>query len=207
MQGGVGVGVDLAAARGEDPRASLAREGREGLGEAQDTVEVRGCGALGVGEHRADPDAGGEVDERHGAGLGAQDLGDEPAVAPTPRISRFSLFGGRRRRVQRSEELEGSFVDMYSTMMLVWVLWVSLMNLGDSFFTLVHLQAGGIEVNPVADALLRTGRFGFVFAKGALIGCALLVLTLHKNFWLARTGLWISTAAYTALVIYHLTLF
>ena len=128
-------------------------------------------------------------------------------AAPTPRISRFSLFGGRRRRVQRSEELEGSFVDMYSTMMLVWVLWVSLMNLGDSFFTLVHLQAGGIEVNPVADALLRTGRFGFVFAKGALIGCALLVLTLHKNFWLARTGLWISTAAYTALVIYHLTLF
>ncbi|MEZ6013861.1 MAG: DUF5658 family protein [Planctomycetota bacterium] len=127
--------------------------------------------------------------------------------APTPRISEFSLFGGRRRVVQRKEELEGSFIDMYSTLMLVWVMWVSLMNLGDSFFTLVHLQAGGIEVNPVADALLRTGRFGFVFAKGALIGGALLVLTMHKNFWLARTGLWISTVAYTALVIYHLTLF
>lgn len=128
-------------------------------------------------------------------------------AAPTPRFSRYSLFGGRRQRVQRADESEGSFVDVYSTMMLVWVLWVSLMNLGDSFFTLVHLQAGGIEVNPVADALLRTGRFGFVFAKGALIGLALLVLTLHKNFWLARTGLWISSAAYTALVVYHLTLF
>ena len=127
--------------------------------------------------------------------------------APTPRISRYSLLGGRRKRIQRREELEGSFIDMYSTAMLCWVLWVSLMNLGDSFFTLVHLQAGGVEVNPVADALLKTGRFGFVFAKGTLIGVALLVLTLHKNFWLARTGLWISTAAYTALVIYHLTLF
>jgi len=86
-------------------------------------------------------------------------------------------------------------------------MWISLMNLGDSFFTLVHLQAGGVEVNPIADALLRTGRFGFVFAKAALIGLALLVLTLHKNFWLARLGLWISSTAYTALVIYHLTLF
>jgi hypothetical protein len=132
---------------------------------------------------------------------------DDRRVAPTPRFSEYSLLGGRRRRVQRRPEVEGSFIDMYSPVMLVWVMWVSLMNLGDSFFTLIHLQAGGVEVNPVADALLRTGRFGFVFAKGTLIGAALLVLTLHKNFWLARTGLWISTAAYTALLVYHLTLF
>lgn len=140
------------------------------------------------------------------AELGRRQNGDR-RLTPTPRISEYSLFGGRRRRVQRQAEVEGSFIDMYSTTMLVWVMWVSLMNLGDSFFTLIHLQAGGIEVNPVADALLRTGRFGFVLAKGTLIGGALLVLTLHKNFWLARTGLWISTAAYTVLVIYHLTLF
>ena len=80
---------------------------------------------------------------------------------PTPRLSRFSITGGRRRTVQRSEEQEGSFIDRYSRLMLFWILWISLMNLGDSFFTLVHLQAGGIEVNPIADALLRTGRFGF----------------------------------------------
>ena len=127
--------------------------------------------------------------------------------SPTPRLSRFSIRGGRRTRVQRAEEVEGSFIDRYSPGMLLWVLWVSLMNIGDSFFTLVHLQAGGVEVNPIADALLQTGRFGFVAAKGVLIGTALLVLTLHKNFWLARVGLWISTGAYTALVIYHLTLF
>jgi hypothetical protein len=126
---------------------------------------------------------------------------------PTPRLSRYSLYGGRRRDPQRSEEREGSFVDVYSSTVLFWVLWIALMNVGDSFFTLVHLQAGGVEVNPVAAALLRTGRFGFVFSKAVLISCALVVLTLHKNFQLARFGLWLSTVAYTALVIYHLTLF
>lgn len=126
---------------------------------------------------------------------------------PTPRLSRFSLHGGRRRSVQRVEEREGAFVDLYSPWVLFWVTWVALMNIGDSFFTLVHLQAGGVEVNPIAAAMLRTGRLGFVLIKVALIGAALLVLTLHKNFQLARWGLWVSTAAYTTLVVYHLTLF
>ncbi|MGD2018507.1 MAG: DUF5658 family protein [Planctomycetota bacterium] len=126
---------------------------------------------------------------------------------PTPRLSRYSLTGGRRRAAQRSEEREGSFVDAYSAWVFLWVLWISAMNVGDSFFTLVHLQSGGVEVNPVAAALLTTGRFGFVFLKAALISAALLVLTVHKNFSMARVGLWVSTIAYTALVIYHLTLF
>ena len=126
---------------------------------------------------------------------------------PTPRLSRYSLHGGRRRSVQRVEEREGAFVDLYSPWVLFWVTWVALMNIGDSFFTLVHLQAGGVEVNPIAAAMLRTGRIGFVLIKVALIGAALLVLTLHKNFQLARWGLWVSTAAYTTLVVYHLTLF
>lgn len=119
----------------------------------------------------------------------------------------ISLRGGRRRSVQRVEEREGAFVDLYSPWVLFWVTWVALMNIGDSFFTLVHLQAGGVEVNPIAAAMLRTGRIGFVLIKVALIGAALLVLTLHKNFQLARWGLWVSTAAYTTLVVYHLTLF
>lgn len=128
-------------------------------------------------------------------------------VVPTQRLSRYSLFGGRRKGAQRSQEAEGQYIDLYSPWVLAWVLWVALMNTGDSFFTLVHLQAGGVEVNPVAAAMLRSGRFGFVFLKAFLIGCALLVLTLHKNFRLARVGLWMSTLAYTALVIYHITLF
>ena len=126
---------------------------------------------------------------------------------PTPRLSMYSVAGGRRQRAQRVGEREGSFVDSYSAWVFLWILWVAAMNVGDSFFTIVHLQSGGVEVNPVAAAMLKTGRFGFVFLKALVISAALLVLTVHKNFSLARIGLWVSTVAYTALVIYHLTLF
>ncbi len=126
---------------------------------------------------------------------------------PTPRLSRFSLGGGRRRVVRREDEREGSFVDLHGVRLWGLVLWVALMNVGDSYFTLVHLQAGGIELNPVAAALLQSGRFGFVFTKSVLIALALVVLAVHKNFFLARIGLWTATATYTLLVVYHLSLF
>ncbi|MGB0332057.1 MAG: DUF5658 family protein [Planctomycetota bacterium] len=107
---------------------------------------------------------------------------------PTPRLSVYSLSGGRRRGAQRAGEREGSFVDTYSAWIFLWILWVAAMNVGDSFFTIVHLQAGGVEVNPVAAAMLKAGRFGFVFLKAVVISVALLVLTVHTTSALRESG-------------------
>ncbi|MCA9002270.1 MAG: hypothetical protein KDB61_10115 [Planctomycetes bacterium] len=126
---------------------------------------------------------------------------------PTPRFSRYSFGGGRRKHVRRPDEREGSYVDLYGMGILLAAIWVAMMNTGDSYFTLVHLQSGGIELNPFAQLLLQTGRFGFVFSKGLMITVAILVLIQHKNFWLARVGLWIAAGAYTVLNLYHLSLF
>lgn len=126
---------------------------------------------------------------------------------PTPRFSKYAVVGGRRRAIRRADEREGGFVDLYSPALLCALGWIVLLNLADTFFTLVHLQAGGIELNPVADMLLRTGRIGFVLWKSALIGVALLILCVHKNFILARVGIWTAAGTYTLLVLYHLALF
>ena len=124
----------------------------------------------------------------------------------TPRISRYSLFGGRRRGPRREEEREGSFVDRYDRPLVFILAWVAIANVADSFFTLHHLQAGGIELNPIAEELLRAGHFGFVSIKCALISMALMVLLMHKNFAAARVGIWIAGVAYTLLFAYHLIL-
>jgi hypothetical protein len=126
---------------------------------------------------------------------------------PTPRFSRRSFFGGRRRGHRREGERDGSFVDLYSTRLFLIVMWVALMNVADSFFTLIHLQRGGSEANPVAAVLLLTGRTSFVFWKSSLIAVALLVLCVHKNFNVARYGLWVAALCYTLLLVYHISLF
>ena len=133
--------------------------------------------------------------------------GPDRRKRPTPRFSRYTLFGGRRRSGGRREgENDGAFVDQYSGRLVIAMLWIAAMNSLDSFFTLLHLQSGGIELNPVADAMLATGRLGFVASKSLLIIIPLVVLTLHKNFPLARAGIWTAAGAYTLLVGYHLTL-
>jgi hypothetical protein len=124
----------------------------------------------------------------------------------TPRFSRYTLWGGRRRAGRRAGETDAIFVDQYSGRLLLVMLWIALMNAGDSFFTLLHLQSGGIELNPVAAAMLETGRFGFVLLKSLVITIPLIVLTLHKSFPLARLGIWTAAAAYTALLAYHVSL-
>lgn len=133
--------------------------------------------------------------------------GPDRRTRPTPRFSRYTLRGGRRRSARRQSEGQNAFVDLYGTKLLLLLLWVALMNVADSFFTLVHLQAGGTEVNPFAALLLSTGLASFVVLKTGLIALALLVLCVHKNFHLARIGLWISAVAYTLLCAYHLSLF
>lgn len=125
----------------------------------------------------------------------------------TPRFSKFSITRGNRRYVRREHEREGSFVDLYGSGLLIALMWITLANIADSFFTLVHLQNGGTEVNPIADFLLRAGLTRFVLLKSALVGMALLVLCVHKNFKVARIGLWMAAGAYTLLIAYHLALF
>lgn len=131
--------------------------------------------------------------------------GPDRRTRPTPRLSRYSFLGGKRLAVG-AEVREGSYVDIYGTWLFATIAWVSLMNVADSFFTLYHLQAGGIELNPIAQGLLNLGRLEFVLWKTVMISLALIVLCVHKNFVLARWGLVAATATYTALFGWHLYL-
>jgi hypothetical protein len=133
--------------------------------------------------------------------------GEDRRRKRTPRLSRWSFVGGRRRKPRRGGEREGSFVDLYGSRLLLILMWIALANVADCFFTLVHLQSGGAEVNPVADLLLRAGLANFVLFKSALVALALVVLCLHKNLRVARIGLWAAAGAYAVLIVYHLVLF
>jgi hypothetical protein len=144
--------------------------------------------------------------ETAGMGFDGRDRSDRRAH-PTPRLSTWSFLGGRRTDPRREYEVEGSFVDLYRSGLLFAILWVALMNSADSFFTMIHLQSGGQEANPLAGWMLLSGLVSFVLIKSTVISLALLVLCMHKNFHLARLGLWTASVAYTCLLCYHLVLF
>ncbi len=133
--------------------------------------------------------------------------GPDRRKRPTPILSRYSFLGGRRRSGRREGEIADRFVDLYS-----WRTWVALslfmtLNLMDSHFTLIYLQRGGEEGNPVAIALLESGMGTFILVKALGIGVAAALFCLLKNFRNGRIGVFIALSLYQILLIYHLSLY
>lgn len=121
---------------------------------------------------------------------------------PTPMVSKYTFVGGRR--LSREND---SYTDLYAVRVFVVMLAITALNVLDSFFTLVYLQRGGSEANPVAAWMLSHGDYFFIFFKTFVMGGALAILCLHKNFHRARVGIWLGSALYTLLTAYHLFLF
>lgn len=127
----------------------------------------------------------------------ASDRRETPTRPLTP-------IGGplRRMRGRRSEDQIG-YVDRYSRREVALILAVFVMNVGDAFLTMLWLQRGGREANPIMDFFLDIGPGAFLLQKCLVVGIWLVVLLVHKNFRFARLGLYASLVVYALLMIVH----
>jgi hypothetical protein len=80
---------------------------------------------------------------------------------------------------------------------------IFLLNVGDAFFTMLWLDRGGREANPVMDFFLDIGPIAFLMQKCLVVGFWLVLLLVHKNFRFARIGLYASLLVYGILMIIH----
>ena len=115
-----------------------------------------------------------------------------------------SLRGWQRRRFARRDgEAERLYVDTYQPSDLAMLLGILALNGLDAIFTLRWLEMGGGESNPVMDWLLDFGNLAFLVQKCLVVGIWLVILTMHKNFRIARIGLRSLLALYTFVLFYH----
>lgn len=127
---------------------------------------------------------------------------------PTPILSRWSFLGGRRGAGGRRDgENERAFVDLYP--LRDWIILTSFLflNLLDAHFTLIYLQRGGEEANPVAVGMLHLGMGSFIFLKGLGISAGAIFFCLLRNWKNARFGVLVVLFLYQVLLVYHLLLF
>ncbi len=111
--------------------------------------------------------------------------------------------GPLRRAGGRRQEDRRGYVDVYSRRDVALLLAIFLLNVGDAFFTLRWLGRGGREANPVMDLFLDIGPGAFLVQKCLVVGGWLLVLVIHKNYRVARLGLYTAFAVYAALMVVH----
>lgn len=122
------------------------------------------------------------------------------------RSTRFwdSLLGRwQRRDGRRTKDRQNLYVDVYRRSDVLLLAGIFLLNIFDAFFTLRWLEMGGQEGNPLMAKLLEEGDLVFLIQKCFVVGVWLVILIVHKNFRVARIGLWSLLVIYGLLLLYH----
>jgi hypothetical protein len=125
----------------------------------------------------------------------------------TPMLSRYTFAGGRRAGDRRAADAENQYVDRYPTGIAAALVAIGVLCALDAVFTLIYVQRGGGEANPVMDVLMhRTDPTTFTVVKCVITNIGLLVLCLHKNFRFVKPVIGALLVIYVALFAYHIYL-
>jgi len=122
---------------------------------------------------------------------------------PTSFISALR-FGGRRKGFRREGEDRNRYVDRPSLHTIVLTLIIFTLSTSDGIFTLLHLENGAFELNPLMDQIIQSGFESFFIIKSLGIGLLACFLASHQNFKISFYGLHLSATIYILLSAYHL---
>jgi Domain of unknown function (DUF5658) len=128
--------------------------------------------------------------------------GGDRRKRPTSPFSRYA-FIGRRSAARRSGEGTNIYVDRYSGRVMAVLLLIAGLCILDALFTLLYLQRGGGEMNPLMDAAIQAGVIPFIVIKCGLTFAGITFLCLHKNFRFVRVIMASVLVLYVALMVYH----
>ena len=127
---------------------------------------------------------------------------------PTLIFSRYTFWGGRRKTIREKDRKKHLFVDLYSTRLLVAVIFLLCLCCLDAYFTLSLIERGNvIEANPIMAYLLGYGIMPFVVIKFIVTALLITVLTLFKNVKITRISLPFAIKIYIVVILYELYLF
>ena len=125
----------------------------------------------------------------------------------TPALSRFTL-GGRRKTFRRKEERgRGGYVDRYHSGLLVPLTLAVGLTVLDALFTMMILDDGGWEVNPVVRSVIQLYGDRFWIWKFAIVFLPLTLLCLHSKFRLVTPVLLCIVVINIIVILYQILLY
>ena len=100
---------------------------------------------------------------------------------------KYLLFNGRRERFRRDEDKGKAFIfDRYNHKFFLAITAILILSILDAVLTLVVIQRGASELNPVMAYFLEHGTLTFIVAKYVLTSIGVLILLIFKNVFLTK---------------------
>jgi len=125
---------------------------------------------------------------------------------PTPALSRFTFWGGRRTFRRKLDQERGGYVDRYSSVLLFLLILIVGLNILDAWFTMMILENGGWEINPVVRSVIELYGDRFWVWKYAIVSGPLVVLCLHSKFRLVMPVILGISAINIIVILYQILL-
>jgi hypothetical protein len=123
-----------------------------------------------------------------------------------PLLSRFTLFG-HRQTIRRKDDLaKGGYVDRYSATLFFFLVLIIVLNILDSFLTLMILDARGWELNPVVRSVIDLYGYEFWIWKFFFVSGCLLLLSLHSKVRRVKAAFVFISLLYLSTVLYQIYL-
>ena len=100
------------------------------------------------------------------------------------------LVVGQRASVRRREDLNKIFyLDRYETTILVGIIAILILSLTDALLTLLLIEYGAVEVNPLMDFYLKISPHLFVFVKYMLTSLSVFILAVFSHMLFSRMNI------------------
>jgi Domain of unknown function (DUF5658) len=125
---------------------------------------------------------------------------------PTPRWGWFTFFGRRRAFRRKTDQEKGGYVDRYSYILFFLLVLILGLNILDSLFTMMIIDLGGQEVNPLVRAFIELHGDMFWIWRFVIASVALILLYLHRGFVLVRRMIIAIGSIYVVIVVYQMYL-
>jgi hypothetical protein len=116
---------------------------------------------------------------------------------------RSLLFGGRRETIRRHEDKHKLFyVDRYSQFHFVAIVLILFLSVVDAVLTIVLINHGAYEVNPIMAYCLDVGPYAFLSIKYSLTSVGLIILLMLRNIFMRPLRIFAGSLFYCFLVAF-----
>ena len=100
---------------------------------------------------------------------------------------KYLLFNGRRVNSRRVDDGGRAIIfDRYHQNLFLAITTILILSILDAVLTLVVIQRGATELNPVMAYFLEHGTLAFIVAKYVLTSIGVLILLIFKNVFLTK---------------------
>jgi hypothetical protein len=97
-------------------------------------------------------------------------------------------------------------MDRYSSELFFFLILIVGLNILDALFTMMILDFGGWEANPIVDSVIALFGDKFWVWKFAIVSASLIVLCLHSKFKFVKAVILGITVIYIGIVLHQLAL-